>query len=188
MLPLGMDSAILVVMRLRVELNRMLRTRAFHSRATRGILGPAEYTELVEQYGALVDAVHDRPLRALADADLGPAERPRACDAARFLRAVVGEAGGDPEVSRLTVLAAIGTSWIDRAVRNHAKRYKTTFLRFLEGEGHASVERLSARVGEGNQQAIVALAEATRGAVLGVAAYLDITWPPPVFVVQIDKN
>jgi hypothetical protein len=80
-------------------------------------------------------------------------------------------------------LAIVGTSWAREASDSlRSAGFSAKFLAELALRGSPSFDRLHASVtsGELDPQHLYAFAELTRGALLGLATYLDSTWPTPV--------
>lgn len=172
-----------LVARLRLELDRTLRGRPFVARAVRGMLTAEEYGALLRQLAAL--AATDGDLRGLARADaaaLGqPAEGP-VCPAVRWLAAAA------PEVPRVRSaaarLAVAGTSWSTEAAAALAQTHPgaSRFLDALAARSAQSAGRLDRWLARDGAEELLAYAELARGAVLALAAQLDLAWPAPVHV------
>lgn len=177
--------------RLRLELDQTLRTRAFVSRAVRDLLRPEEALDLIAQLAFLLwsigreQSAHlielaGRDARRLGDgAPLGNAPPP--CTAVSFLSAVTatpqGAALGSPCAFDLTV-SVTATSWVDRAACSADSEFLAelgsvaarSLARFDRGDYDATA----------SSESLCAFAELARGMLLGVASYLDDTWPAPI--------
>jgi predicted RNA binding protein YcfA (HicA-like mRNA interferase family) len=189
-------SAPLYLLQVRMELDRMLRARPFFSRAVRGDLQPLEYRDLVAQLGFLVTALPGSHVRLanLADGDLLtlPHEEddpglPRACLALRLLADTVARHDDRAQANTVCV-GVLGTSWTADAAQHLEVRYPggATLLRHLSHAGSACVEQLrwTQRPPHSTRVDVATFAELTRGALLGLAAYLDSSWAAPIHVLS----
>jgi len=165
------------LLRLRLETDRLVRSRAFMGRALGGYLERGAYAEFLAALSPLVP----QDLRAVAQEDLvelhsEPCESEpialslyqRALGRSRARRSIAGSAS----------LAVIGTSWTGEAALRLRERYpnSTAFLDQLSWRGSGELDSLSQRGDEA-----IALAELARGAFFGVISELNIAWPPPRF-------
>jgi len=174
-------------MRLRLELDRTLRTRPFVSRSFRGALSPGAYRDLVAQLAALAEPSGDRSLARAAVSELGAPPHPEPCAATALFKGAILEAGICPRVAGPPLLAAIGTSWLLKASQGSGSLRRGEFLEELYARGKSSLERLRHELA-GNADESYALAELARGAMLGVATYLELAWPPPVVHVELSPS
>jgi len=164
-------------LRLRLETDRLVRSRAFIGRALGGYLERSAYAELLAGLSALVPA----DLRSLAQHDLEqldsahPQAEPLALG---FYQRALGRSRARRRVASSASLAVIGTSWTGEAAERLQSRYPnaTSFLDQLSWRGSGELDDLSRRGDEA-----VALAELARGAFFGLIAELEIAWPPPRF-------
>ncbi len=192
---------LLPIRRLRIELDRTLRSRAFFSRAARGRLLRGEYLDLIVQLSGLLRALATHrlgDLAALGEADVaeltaGPGGlRPAAESPAIRLASTLRDVGERPEWSDDVAVALLGTAWTGEALEELQGAFPGTrrLLSALVGLAPASLDRLHRRldVAVGEQQGVYALAELGRGALLGVATYLDGVWPAPIAVLSIDAR
>lgn len=182
-----------VLKQLRLETDRLVRERPFFARAVRGWLPPEEYSDLLSQLVGLTYGVG----RAAGEELLGAASRdldvlwrghdlPRSapCPAVCLFsdRWAAGPLPGDLALD--VGLTVMGTSWSEEAARRLAARYPgaTTFLGRLGRLGRQRLRPIEARLlgpDRPFQAHVVALAELTRGALLGLAAHLEGAWPAP---------
>ncbi len=180
--------------RLRLELDGTLRSRAFFSRAVRGILTTEEYRDLIHHLSALVTRrgwppCNDLPM--LASSDMGQLASPgidpprtHPCFAVDLLHSLDGSI---PESMADRVgevrLAVVGTSWVTDAADRLSRRWPhaSSFLEELSGRASATMHKIQADVATdaGLSNRILGYAELTRGVLLGLATHLDTTWPAP---------
>jgi len=193
---------LLPIRRLRIELDRTLRSRAFFSRASRGRLVRGEYLDLIVQLSGLVRALATPrlgDLAALGAADVaeltaGPgAPQATAESPAIRLASTLGGSGERPEWSDDVALALLGTAWAGEALEELRGAFPEArrLLSALVGQAPGSLERLHRRLAlavSEQQQHMYALAELGRGALLGVATYLDGTWPAPIAYLSLDAR
>jgi len=180
--------------RIRLELDRSLRGRAFFARAIRGDLGAVAYGDLIAELAALATAPASPlgdPLGALAAEDLERlrgVEAPSAprCPATQQLHAL-GAAYGErllPEDAHDVSIALLGSSWCREAVLRLGRRHggAVRFLEELGRLGPVAFAALAGRLDAGRSEPrhVCTFAELARGACLGVATYLDLIWPAPV--------
>jgi sugar phosphate isomerase/epimerase len=182
---------LLPLRRVRVEVERTLRTRPFFACAIRGALPNEAYVELLTQVGALVSAVSMKEatdMLELAGRDcleLSPSRRERSPSPAILAANRIFDAdeawfelaGKVPADVGLLVL---GTSWT-RDVNKHLSRHlgrRRSFLGELAERSAESLQALEASRSTwvSRSQDVYAFAELTRGALLGVATYLESTW------------
>ncbi|MCO5165129.1 MAG: hypothetical protein M9894_02020 [Planctomycetes bacterium] len=183
---------VLPLRRLRLELDRTLRSRAFFARAAAGRLDRAEYLDLVDQLAALIAALGaGRPaeLLTLARADLEAlqeaASRPRRPCASIDLVAAALRAEAPRDWAPDVALSVVGTSWAADAEPPLAERFPraTRLLGDLARRSRGSVDRVAAwLVGAERDELlrVYAFSELARGALLGLATHLDLSWPAPV--------
>lgn len=185
--------------RLRLEVDRTIRTRSFFARAIRDELADEAYAELLVQLAGLLRALGsvDQEMSQLALEDLeslGCPETPLPCPAVRLFGAaepqfrVLIPPGTDLDVG----LTVIGTSWtLDaiQAMRSKSRR-ASAFLAELGARGPHSVNRLAQRLERsgGDPGLVCAYAELARGALLGIAEDLEQRWPANVFVGPIMRG
>ena len=166
------------LLRIRLETDRMVRTRPLIARALAGYLERPAYADLVTWVGALLPA----ELRQLAAADLeqlGLERRaPGTESIARLYRRALGRAQRRREAAGEAALVALGTSWTSEAAESLASRFfgATQLLEELAARGPEALEALSLRSAPPECLALVELA---RGALLGVISQLELTWPAP---------
>jgi hypothetical protein len=180
----AVNNPVLPLMRLRLELDRTLRTRPFVSRSFRGALSREAYRDLVAQLAALAEPSGDEGLARAALSELGAAPHPDPCIAAVLFKGAIVAAGMSAAVAGPPILAAIGTSWLSTAAQGSGSARRGGFLEELYSRGKSSLERLRSEL-PGEAEQAYALAELTRGAMLGVATYLDEAWPPPVVHIEL---
>jgi hypothetical protein len=185
------------VLRTRLELDRALRARGFIARAIRGRLGADEYADLIAQLASLVLAgAHDRAaelvdcaandLVALSGGATAPlAARREACFAVTlFAGAAASRAQALASDSALDiVVAVVGTSWLRDSARRSDERWPhaASFLHAIAARSRAALVRLARLDRHAEERhGVYAFAELTRGALLGLATYLDLTWPAPI--------
>lgn len=163
------------LLRLRLETDRLVRSRALLARALGGYLEESAYADLI----ACLAPFMSGELQGLAQADLQALERDQGAlepiALGLFMRAL-GRSHARQELARSASLAVIGTSWTGEAAERLRSRYpdSTSFLDQLSWQGSGEVHPLSLRGDEA-----LALAELARGAFFGVIAQLDVSWPPP---------
>ncbi|MBX3472490.1 MAG: hypothetical protein KF878_37030 [Planctomycetes bacterium] len=187
---------VLPLRRLRLELDRTLRSRAFFARTAAGRLGRAEYRDLVLQLSSLVKALGadpDSELLALARADVdaldAPAPPTDRCPAVDLVAGVFRREPPRPWVADVA-LSVVGTSWTADAEPPLAQRFPraTALLDGLARRSRGSVDRIASTLAaaHGDElQRVYAFSELARGALLGLATYLDLTWPAPVTYEQL---
>lgn len=177
----------LPIQRLRLELDRTLRTRAFFARAVEGRLEATEYADLLVQLSSLIEALDGQ----------------RAADLVRLGRKDAREvvAGGAPpppchliglvrgatrrhHAKLVTIdlsLAVVGTSWTADAAAALSDTFpgSTRLLCALSIRAQDGTARLMQSLASNatDAQPLYACAELMRGALLGLATYLDATWP-----------
>ena len=186
--------------RLRLELDQTLRTRAFVSRAVRGFLSGEETVDLIAQLAFLLWALggeRSAPLLELAGRDVqrfgtsALGKPPPPCTAINFLsdlgQSPLGAQLGSPPTFDLALCVA-GTSWVGDAAEAPPRGAEegSEFLRELSESGAPALARLavhseSRASATSSPEGLFALAELTRGMVLGVSSYLDSAWPAPTF-------
>lgn len=192
---------LLPIRRLRIELDRTLRGRAFFSRAARGRLLRGEYLDLVVQLSGLVRALATGELGDLAalgeadvadlstgaDASAGVSESP----AIRFA-ATIRDGDERPDWSDDVVVVVLATAWAAEALEELRGAFPQArrLLGALVGQAPVSLDRLQRQLGVAadEQQRVYALAELGRGALLGVATYLDVAWPAPTSYLSLDAR
>lgn len=192
---------LLPIRRLRIELDRTLRGRAFFSRAARGRLLRGEYLDLVVQLSGLVRALATRRLgflAALGAADVAElttgADAPRASAESPAIRfaSTLRDADERPDWSDDVVVAVLGTAWAGEALEELRGAFPQArrLLGALVGQSPVSLDRLHRQlsVAADEQQRVYALAELGRGALLGVATYLDAAWPSPISYLSLDAR
>lgn len=182
----------LPIQRLRLETDRMLRSRAFFARAVLGRLHDGEYAALLNQLTALVHAIapeRARELVALGRDDVALLEpEPGQADATPCPTIGLVKGAMQERLPRLSVsathdlvLVVVGTSWVVDAATNLANPFprSTRLLRRLAVQSAASLERLTPalRVPTDEVQDHFAFAEFIRGSMLGLSTYLDSRWP-----------
>jgi len=186
--------------RIRLELDRQLRAHAFFARALRGDLGSLPYADFLVEMSALVGAIdHDQGIEfeSLASIDLrrlgAPSNRGE-CTAARHLNALGRSYDGclaRQDIVDLT-LAMFGSSWTRDACEPLARSHPDAvgFLSELGRQGPLRFAAVKARIEQGCLEVRHAFtyAEVARGALLGVASYLDSIWPAPVVVGAFEIN
>lgn len=175
------------LLRLRMELDRTMRTRAVIGRAVRGGLTPPEYADLLQQLSALLVAVGGDDLVRECERDiqeLGVRPRPP-CHSATLLGLAIADRRAHP-MALDAVLAAAGTSWVSEAagrLRTH-KGYSTRFLDQLEQQGQGAAARLK-QSPERKADQLLSLCEMARGSLLGAVAWLDHVWKAPMTYMQL---
>lgn len=189
-----MSDVALPIRRLRLEVDRTLRSRDFFARAVTGRLRAREYVDLIDQLVWLVEALtrgEEAQLPQLGHADLAslPAHRPRGggaapCPAVRLAREATGsDVIGVEDWTSDTCVAVLGTSWTSDACESLSRSFPgtTSFLSELTDRSRMSMQRLGQRLSRAGQDAqpVYAFAELARGSLLGLATYLDTSWPPP---------
>lgn len=186
----------LPIQRLRLELDRTLRSRAFFARAVEGRLSPAEYADLLVQLSSLIDALdgpHATDLVELGREDARDVVAGGAPCAPCHVVSLVGCAARrrrafTRETSDLS-LAVLGTSWTaDAAVAlsspfcGSTRLLSALSIRAQDGTARL-LDSLTSNVTE--VQPLYACAELMRGALLGLATYLDAAWPTRSHVVDL---
>ncbi len=189
----------LPLQRARLEVDQTLRSRAFFARAVRGRLSRGEYLDLLTQLGLLLFAFsreRSADLLALVGDDcaalgrgarLQPLGGPGPCPTTALI------ARHQPSFASYTVwgevgLALLGTSWTCDASRRLEIAYPQS-TRFLSALCRRATQALltveqAVAAAELDAQGAYALAELSRGGVLGLATYLDSTWPPPAVAIS----
>ncbi|MBL4845619.1 MAG: hypothetical protein JKY65_08845 [Planctomycetes bacterium] len=164
------------LLRLRLETDRLLRSRALISRALGGHLERSAYADLIAYTACFLPA----DLKAIAARDLlnlGAAdpERPEFLVLQLYERAL-GWSQARRRLACSTSVAVIGTCWTGEAAERLKGPYPdaTSLFDQLSWRGSGELDGIKAQGGE-----VLALAELARGAFLGVIAQLEITWPPP---------
>lgn len=187
--------------RLRLEVDRSLRGRAFFARTVTGHLHASEYVELLAQLCHLLDALTcglarelvqfgEQDVAALAVRHALPAPGP--CQTVRLLsRARQPQPRPSPVSQRLAydlAVAVTGTSWTIDAVDRLTPVFPSAMrlLTALSTRAPAALSRAARR--DADAHALVAFAELARGALLGLAAHLDLTWPAPMQLLGLDSN
>jgi hypothetical protein len=183
-----MTKFVLPIMRARYESDTTLRGRAFFGRAVGGRLTEGEYAGLLGQlchYVRVVAPELSENAVELVRADLGVAPTADPCPTLR-LAARLFASREIRELSQCAGLAVLGTSWASDAAEASEGRLRTSFLSHLHDAGSVAMQRLESGLASGSvdRQDAYALVEVLRGVVLGVAAYLDTVWNPPVVVVN----
>jgi len=196
--------AVLTLKRVRLELDRALRSRAFFSRATRGLLEPLELLDLETQLGTLLERAggelaadslrliqQDRT--ALQRADSLPFQEPGPAPVLLVIHSLLREnwteAFSPPELTYWVSVALTGTSWSRDAALALDERLGggAEFLYALSRLGpHAA--RVLERGLEGSSlrcEQVHAAVELARGVVLGLAAHLDEAWPVRVALMTL---
>lgn len=188
--------ASLALRRVQLETDRLVRAREFFGRAICGHLEVPHYVDLLTQLASLLCGAgrsDAHRLLGLAAHDVGvlssrlhePLEAgpcPAVCLFAEALERTRG-----PYALEATV-AVVGTSWCSDAAEHASRRFPgaNTFLTDLAERGRGSLRRLENVLDASDEtQQILAHSELTRGAFLGLATYLDTTWPAPVFTVAV---
>ena len=188
---------------IRLETDALLRERAFFSRTVRGILQPLGYIDLVGQLAALAFGAGrehccdlltaaSRDLRELREQTREPLD-PGPCGAVQLYQGLCEDErlGLDPALSGDVNLAVVGTSWCADAAETLSRRYPhaTRLLEAIAERGGQSLlnvqHHLAVQVCDA--QTVYALAELTRGALLGVATYLDTTWRAPSVLIPMAR-
>jgi hypothetical protein len=193
--------ALLPIQRARLEVDRTLRTRAIFARAISGELAEPDYALMLRQLAELVAAASgdagralrglaDRDLEALAPSGLAPDDGP--CAAVCLLeQAASGHRARVPDGLAFDIVTGLaGTSWSREAALVRARAHPETsagFLVALADAGDASCDRLRARLQDEAIDAdyLIAFGELTRGAILGVASYLDAVCPAPIVIASL---
>ena len=187
-------TPLLTMKRLRLEVDRTLRTRTFFSHALRDELEDEAYADLLAQLGHLIESLGEeegRDLAAAAERDRERlshkarrrAEQEQRCAATRLFDAARSQSWTClPEGVALDAgLAVLGTSWTLDAEESITRRSGRAceFLGELGAQGPRSLERLTGLLDPSRPEAqvVCAFAELTRGALLGVATELDSRWP-----------
>jgi hypothetical protein len=180
--------------RIRLELDRALRQRAFIARAIRGNLCARAYGELIIELSTLAaaaDAELANDLEALAAEDLhhlatGDADRVSTCATAaplRVFREACAKRVGRHDAHDACI-AVFGSSWTRDASQRLARPHHgaVRFLSELGRQGPLRFAALQGRIENGRveTQHLYSFAELARGALLGTAAYLEHSWPAPV--------
>lgn len=194
-------TPLLAMKRLRLEVDRTLRTRTFFSHALRDELDDEAYADLLDQLGQLVELLGEdeaQDLAAAAERDrarLGGKGRRRAahdpCAATRLFDAArTSSRSCLPEGAALDAgLAVLGTSWTLDAEESISRRSGRAceFLGELGAQGPRSLDRLTGLLDPSRSEAqlVCAFAEMTRGALLGVANELDSRWPSCFYLGQL---
>jgi hypothetical protein len=180
-------TSILPLQRVRLELDRMIRERLFFARVIGGRIEEPAYRDLLVQLSGLIDAFADEHAPRL---ERGRAIKAR-CAAATLFRATARRYGEvlTPALATEIGLAILTTSWLEDATRRLSSRpaLDTAYLETLVHCGRSSYglvrERFSCDAIDA--QHAYGFAELVRGAFLGVAAYLDSTWPAPLVSVRV---
>jgi hypothetical protein len=171
-------NAILPLQRVRLELVRALRVRPFVARALRGTLEEGAWKALVVQLARLVETIGPLPDElALVAQEHAP------CAAVRHF----GVAAADyavcltPEDALNVLLAVVGTSWIADVSRKQARRAGCSLLEAIAARGPESLSCLRSKLSAAtlDPQHVYGFAELVGAALLGIATYLDLTWPAP---------
>lgn len=196
-----MRTALLPLHRVRLELDRSLRGRAFFARAIRGDLEDEEYVDLVSQLGALLAQAsneHSTELLALASLDAKRVSRTRAtrsltppCTAVSLFGSVARSPvhGLTSTLAFDVCITVIATSWIQDSAERLARRRPraSSLVADLATRSPLSLARIESSLDASSLEAhdAYAFAELTRGALLGLATHLDVTWPAPIFVIGL---
>lgn len=188
--------------RLRLELDRTLRTRSFFARAVTGRLQRLEYAALISQLTFLLDTLTCGAARELVEVgrqdvtELAPVEvESTPCktvllllDTTRSLKRVAIPRRDAYDLC----LLIIGTSWATDAADSLTRTFPgaTRLLVELSARSPQSLQRVGSHLVEGKRDAetIYAFAELGRGALLGLAAHLDHVWPSPLGVLDLDDE
>lgn len=198
-----MIRPLLHLRRVRLELDRTVRLHSFFARAIRGDLARPAYMDLLLHLGELVRGITGglaTDLAHLAQRDrekLEAARRSRrertACGPSRHFEVAALDYTRclSPELAYHTCLAVLGTSWACEAAERLAPSTAraTSFLAALGAQGPKSVSYFSSEVAPGSDDSLhaCAFAELSRGALLGLATYLDSAWPAPTFAAEIAR-
>jgi hypothetical protein len=176
---------------IRKRTEKTLITRPFFARASSGELSAGSYTDLLAQLGEMVANLSPtaRTLARFARRDLGDLGESwntnGPCVAVAHFGVTARSCAAElpAEVALDAGLAVIGTSWCRRSAkraRDHG-HLPSAFLEQLWDQGRSSLDRLEAAAAlPFDPQHLYAFAELTRGALLGLATYLDLTWPAPL--------
>lgn len=185
-------------LRTRLELDRTLRHRSFFARAVAGRLTPLEYVDLLVQLATLAEGLD--PACNLVDvarsdaAGLGyPAVQlpgPDRCASAGLLRRAVSGASDELELSSADVgFAVLATSWTREAMAQLQRRFPDALgvLTELAARGASSLARVERDLSDParDPRELYVFAELVRGALLGLAAHLEFTWPAPVASIRM---
>lgn len=194
----------IMLKRLRLEVDRTVRTRAFFARAIRDELPDEAYGELVAQLGYMASALGGIGERfsALAETDLEQLEtdrgeelqRSQPCIAVKLFRSTRSQYEGylSADAALEAGVLVLGTSWTrdaEASIGRHTRRARA-FLSELGSAGASSVSRIRERLdsGETDPQVVYSFAELTRGALLGIANDLDSRWPASLVVSPVLKG
>lgn len=185
----------LPIQRLRLETDRLLRSRAFFARAVLGRLHEVEYAALLHQLTALIDvASHElaRDLVAMGREDVallagtGPGDEGHApCPTISLVRGAMLEGGRrlSLDAAHDLALVVLGTSWAADAATTLARPFplSTRLLDVLSARAADSMKRMTIALARpaSEAQEHLAFAEFMRGALLGLSTYLDSRWPAP---------
>lgn len=185
-------------LRTRMELDRTLRHRSFFARAVAGRLTSREYVDLLVQLATLAEGLDPAcNLTDLARSDaagLGfPAvELPGAarCPSAGLLRRAVRGASDALELSTADVgFAVLATSWTREALEQLERRFPDALavMSELALRGARSLARVERDLSDParDPRELYVFAELVRGALLGLAAHLEFTWPAPVASIRV---
>lgn len=198
-----MTDLALPLKRLRLELDRTVRTRDFFARAVTGRLAAREYHDLLQQLGWLIEALtrgSQPDLQALgrADSDRLASHDARAlprkpCPAVRLAsEAARSDVVCVADLAADACVVVLGTSWTSDAGESlsHAFPGATRLLEELAGRSRGCLARLTERLREATHdaQSVYAFAELARGSLLGLATYLDVAWPPPELQLTFDRS
>ncbi len=167
------------VLRVRLELDRSLRSRAFFARAVAGELTAPEYADLLWQLGTFSAAGAGRSEhRRLAAADVARVRprdgwRRRACVPVRLLGRALSSSYVPRAVTRRALDSVLTTSWAEESLESLGRRFSgaTRLLEALHAEPPHDTSS--------DDGCLAAVTELCAGAWLGVAAYLDQQWPVP---------
>jgi hypothetical protein len=173
-----MPDPVLPLLRLRLELDRTLRTRHFIQRALRGGLTREQARDLGRQLAALAAASGDGTLEELAHDDFDSGSMPPPCSTARAFADAIPRCDLEPEALRAAVVAALGTSWLLDAGSPVRESPPSRFFPALYGRSCAALDELRVRLVDQDPEPAYAVSELARGAVLGVVTYLETRWLP----------
>lgn len=174
------------VLRVRIELDRTLRSRAFFARTVAGELTPPEYADLLWQLGTFSAVGSGRSAhRRLAAADVArvgarPAWRRRACVSVRLLGRALSSPQLPRAVTRRALDSVLTTSWLEDSLHALGPRFAGA-TRLLEAVRAGRSEPTGAT---SHDECLAGVTELCAGAWLGVAAYLDRRWPAPIAAVS----
>jgi hypothetical protein len=89
-------------------------------------------------------------------------------------------------------VAVVGTSWIRDSTERLLQRWPraSSLMEEVALRGGGSLSRIRSSLEDSSPRAhdVYAFAELTRGAFLGLATHLDLTWPAPIAAVGLDME